>query len=174
MARRGFEARPSVSLNFVAIDFETANNRADSACAIGLVKVVDGEIVERAAHLIRPPSREFLFTWVHGLTWKDVEAADDFGQLWPRLAPLFDGADFLAAHNASFDRRVLHACCDAYGLTAPSPPFRCTVQISRRAWNIRPTRLSDVCQALDIALNHHEALSDANACAQIVLAAHAA
>jgi DNA polymerase III epsilon subunit-like protein len=48
------------------------------------------------------------------------------------------------------------------------------VQISRRAWNIRPTRLSDVCNALDIALNHHEALSDANACAQIVLAAHLA
>ena len=32
-------------LNFVAIDFETAAYRRDSACAIGLVKVVEGAIV---------------------------------------------------------------------------------------------------------------------------------
>lgn len=160
-------------LNFVAIDFETANHRRDSACALGLVKVVDGEIVDRAIHLIRPPTREFAFTWVHGLTWKDVETAEDFGRLWPKLAPLVDGADFFAAHNASFDRGVLYACCAAYGLAAPTLPFRCTVQLSRRTWNIRPTKLSDVCSALGISLNHHEALSDAMACAQIVLAAHA-
>jgi DNA polymerase-3 subunit epsilon len=161
-------------LNFVAIDFETANHRADSACAVGLVKVAGGEIVDKAVHLIRPPSREFAFTWVHGLSWRDVERAEDFGQIWPKLAPLLDGAEFLAAHNAPFDRGVLSACCATYALAAPSLPFQCTVQLSRRAWNIRPTRLSDVCRALDIELNHHEALSDAMACAQIVLAAHAA
>ena len=33
-------------MNFVAIDFETANTQPDSACAVGLVKVVGGEIVE--------------------------------------------------------------------------------------------------------------------------------
>ena len=87
---------------------------------------------------------------------------------------MFEGADFLAAHNASFDRGVLRACCARYGLDMPSQPFRCTVQIARRAWNIRPTKLSDVCRELVIPLNHHEALSDARACAQIVLAAEAA
>jgi len=166
-------AKAAQRLNFVAIDFETANHRPDSACAVGLVKVVDGEIVQTVVRLVRPPTRQFVFTWVHGLTWKHVETADDFGRLWPTLAPLLDGADFLAAHNASFDKGVLNACCAAYGLAAPALPFRCTVQLSRRVWNIRPTRLSDVCNALGIALNHHEALSDAMACAQIVLAAHA-
>jgi DNA polymerase-3 subunit epsilon len=172
-ARTGVTSRRD-ALNFVAIDFETANHRPDSACAVGLVKVAGGRIVERAVHLIRPPSRQFVFTWVHGLTWRDVEQAEDFGQLWPRLAPLLEGAEFLAAHNAPFDKGVLNACCVAYALAAPSLPFQCTVQLSRRAWNIRPTKLSDVCRALDIELNHHEALSDAMACAQIVLAAHAA
>ena len=158
-------------MNFVAIDFETANYRADSACAVGLVKVTDGEIVEKAVHLIRPPTREFVFTYIHGLTWKDVAKAEDFATLWPGIESFFEGAEFLAAHNASFDKGVLHACCASYGLPAPSLPFRCTVQLSRRTWNIRPTKLSDVCQKLGIALNHHEALSDAMACAQIYLAA---
>jgi len=159
-------------MNFVAIDFETASYRRDSACAIGLVKVVGGEIVEQAVHLIRPPTRDFVFTHIHGLTWSHVAKSDDFGKLWPRLAPMLKGASFLAAHNASFDKGVLNACCDSYGIEAPTLPFRCTVQMSRRAWNIRPTKLSDVCAKLGIALNHHEALSDALACARIVLAAN--
>jgi DNA polymerase-3 subunit epsilon len=158
-------------MNFVAIDFETANYRPDSACAVGLVRVVGGEIVNTAVRLIRPPTREFVFTAIHGLTWKDVANADDFGALWPRLEPLLAGATFFAAHNASFDKGVLRACCARYRIRAPSLPFRCTVQISRRAWNIRPTKLSDVCKKLEIPLNHHEALSDAMACAKIVLAA---
>lgn len=158
-------------MNFVAIDFETASYRADSACAVGLVKVTDGEIVEKAVHLIRPPTREFVFTYIHGLSRQDVAKAKDFGALWPDIARFIEGAEFFAAHNASFDKGVLHACCASYGLPAPELPFRCTVQLSRRAWNIRPTKLSDVCAKLGIALNHHEALSDAMACAQIYLAA---
>lgn len=83
-------------MNFVAIDFETANYRASSACSVGFVKVMNGEIVHRGVHLIRPPTREFVFTYVHGLTWQDVAEADDFGTLWPTLEPFLDGAEFLA------------------------------------------------------------------------------
>lgn len=158
-------------MNFLAIDFETANYNSDSACAIGLVKVADGEIVDKAVHLIRPPTKRFTFTHIHGLTWGDVSEAENFGELWPKLEPMFEGAEFLAAHNAPFDRGVLYACCASYGLRAPSTPFRCTVQMARRTWSIYPTKLSNVCRELGIALNHHEALSDAMACAQIVLAA---
>ncbi len=156
--------------DFVAIDFETANNRRDSACAIGLVKVAGGEIVDAAVHLIRPPTRDFVFTYIHGLAWRDVAASPDFGTLWPAIDAFIAGAKFLAAHNASFDKGVLHACCASYGLKAPPQPFLCTVKLSRRTWAITPTRLSDVCRELGIALNHHEALSDAMACARIVLA----
>lgn len=158
-------------MNFVAIDFETANNRRDSACSVGLVKVVGSEIVEKVVHLIRPPSREFLFTHIHGLTWNDVAEADDFGAIWPKIAPLFEGAEFLAAHNAPFDKGVLSACCARYGLEAPRLPFQCTVKIARATWNLFPTKLSNVCDFLGFELNHHEALSDALACARIVLAA---
>ena len=171
-ARRPVARLRGGAANFVAIDFETANYQADSACSIGVVKVMAGEIVATAVHLIRPPTREFVFTHIHGLTWRDVAKSDDFGALWPEIAPLLDGADFLAAHNASFDKGVLHACCARYGLAAPTLAFQCTVQMARRAWNIYPTKLSDVCRSLGIALNHHEALSDATACARIVLAAN--
>ncbi len=161
-------------MNFVAIDFETANNARDSACSVGLVRVVGGVIVETAMRMIQPPTREFLYTYIHGLAWKDVAAAPSFGALWPTLAPMLEGAEFLAAHNAPFDKGVLAACCARYGLAPPVLPFQCTVKMARRAWNLYPTKLSNVCEALGIALNHHEALSDAMACAAIVIAAGAA
>ncbi len=157
--------------NFVALDFETADPGADSACAIGLVKVVEGQVTEKHIHLIRPPRPYFHFTHIHGITWEDCKDKPTFAQLWPRLRAVFDGARFIAAHNASFDKRVLTACCQKAGFPPPSLPFLCTVKLSRALWNIRPTKLSDVCRELAIKLQHHEALSDANACAEIVRAA---
>lgn len=156
---------------FVAIDFETATYRPESACAVGLAFVEDGRLVRAESRLIRPASPEFRFTWVHGLTWADVAGAPDFGAQWPDLRPLLDRADFLAAHNARFDRQVLSACCMAAGFATPDLPWVCTVDLARAMWNLRPTRLPDVCRHLAIPLDHHRAESDARACAEIVLAA---
>ena len=92
--KEDLSARAVAGMNFVAIDFETANYRPDSACALGLVKVVDGIIVDKEVHLIKPPTREFVFTYIHGLTWKDVVKEADFGEIWPKVVPLFHGAEF--------------------------------------------------------------------------------
>jgi len=156
---------------FVALDFETADYQADSACAIGLVRVTDGRIVRRERHLIRPPRRKMLFTSVHGITWQQVADQPCFGDLWPSFEQLFDDVDFIAAHNASFDRRVLMACCESYKIKPPTPRFVCTVKLARSTWDIYPTKLPNVCEHLGIELQHHEALSDAEACAKIVISA---
>ncbi|MGF1608579.1 MAG: 3'-5' exonuclease [Kiloniellales bacterium] len=157
--------------SFAAIDFETANYDRDSACAIGVVVCAEGRIVERQHHLIRPPSERFVFTYLHGIGWEQVAAAPSFGELWPTLRPLLRQVDFLAAHNASFDRSVLHACCQSHGLPALRKSFTCTVDLARRQLSIYPTKLPDVCRRLRIDLRHHQADSDAEACARIVLAA---
>lgn len=157
---------------FVALDFETADYSRDSACALGLVRVENHQIVERAYCLIKPPRRKFVFTYIHGITWEDVANQPTFGELWPSFSPMLAGIDFLAAHNASFDRSVLHKCCEKAELEPPSIPFRCTVQLARQTWNIYPTKLNNVCDHLGITLKHHQAASDAEACALIVMAAH--
>ena len=158
---------------FLAIDFETADYGADSACAVGLVLSRGGRIVRRAVRLIRPPRRAFRFTYIHGITWADVREAPSFAELWPELAPMTEGIDFLAAHNARFDRAVLRACCAAAGLAPPATPFVCTVALARATWGLRPANLPSVCRHLRIPLRHHDPASDALACARIVLAAEA-
>jgi len=156
---------------FAALDFETANFMGESACAIGLVIVDQGKITASISRLIRPPENLFSFTWLHGISWSDVAQKPTFGELWNEISPLLDGVEFIAAHNASFDRSVLMKCCRLYGCLPPADRYLCTMRLSRKMWDIRPTKLSDVCNQFGIPLNHHEAASDALACARIVLRA---
>lgn len=157
--------------SFAAIDFETADNGRDSACAVAVVLVEDGRITQRVHRLIRPPRSRFLFTHIHGLTWDDCRGQPDFAGVWPALRPLIERAAVLVAHNAPFDRGVLNACCHAHGLDPVPLPFACTVRVARAVWGVFPTRLPNVCAHLGIGLDHHDALSDASACAEIALAA---
>jgi DNA polymerase III subunit epsilon len=165
--------RASSPPTFTAIDFETATRAADSACAVALVRVEAGVIVAREVRLVRPPSRHFEFTYLHGIAWRHVARAPVFGDVWAELQHLCAGVEFLAAHNAAFDERVLRACCARAGLPMPRARFSCTVALARRTWRIFPTRLDCVAARLGIALQHHDAMSDASACAEIVLRAHA-
>jgi DNA polymerase-3 subunit epsilon len=156
---------------FAAIDFETANNDRDSACALGVVIVENGQIVERLYEVIRPPTSEMLYTHIHGLTWDDVKGAQRFDVVWKEMAKALKGIEFLAAHNAPFDKKVLVACCETYGLASPEHHFVCTVKLARSQWDLFPTKLPDVCRFLGLKLRHHQADSDAEACARIVMAA---
>lgn len=179
-----FSARPTVSARdlsapltpplpgrFAALDFETADYGRDSACALSIVIVENDAVLDVWTRLIRPPRREFVFTYLHGIAWTHVKNQPSFVELWQEAAQKLEGVDFVAAHNAAFDRSVLRACCEASGYKLPAKPFVCTVKVARAVWNLRPTTLADVCRHLRIPLNHHNAESDAQACARILLAA---
>jgi DNA polymerase-3 subunit epsilon len=153
----------------VSLDFETADNGPDSACAIGMVRIEDARITDTLYRLIRPPRRRMLYTWVHGLSWEDVRDAPFFADVWPDLRAFMQDASHLVAHNAGFDRRVLQGCCAAAGLAPPALPFLCTLKGSRRALHLPSHKLSDVCAHFAIDLTHHHAESDARAAAEILL-----
>ena len=161
---------------FVAIDFETANYYRDSACEIGLAWVEKGKIIRNRSvgFRIRPPTDFFTFTHIHDIDWSMVADEPTFEELWPDIEPILKNADFLVAHNAPFDRSVLNACCEAAGLEMPDIPFKCTLQIARQRWKLKPAKLPDVCKFLDIPFNeeeYHSALYDAMLCAQIMIKA---
>jgi len=165
-------ANADVVPDFVAIDFETANRSPRSAVAMGLTRVVAGEPTKRVATLLRPPTRAFTFTKIHGIGPTDVADAPEFRSAWHAAKELLSGAVFLAAHNSAFDMEVLRASCAAAKESFPRQPWLCTVALARAVWSIVPTRLPSVCRRLGVPLvQHHNAGSDADACAAIVCAA---
>jgi DNA polymerase-3 subunit epsilon len=129
--------------------------------------------VERQQWLIRPPRQTFTLTSIHGLRWNDVRHARTFAEVWADARVMLHGADYLAAHNASFDRRVLAACCTAANLEPPPFQFLCSLRMSKQTWSLPAYRLPELADHLGIELEHHDAASDAGACAQIVVAAKA-
>ena len=101
-----------MGLDFVAVDFEIANHDPSSACAMGLAFVRGGHLTESTSYLIRPPSREFVFTYLHRLTWHDVSDAPRFCDLWDNLRQRLS-SEILVAHNATFDKLVFTECLRA-------------------------------------------------------------
>ena len=157
-------------MDFVAIDFETANASRNSACAIGAVVVKDSVIVERRYSLINPQvpfSKHCSF--IHGIDERVVKKAPTFYDIHQMLFDMLNGQT-VAAHNASFDVAVLRSSCESRGLIMPEFNEFCSVEMSRKAWPDLPYhRLNYLCEHFGIALKHHNAVEDATACAMIIL-----
>ena len=163
-----------MSLSFCAIDFETANAYRGSPCAVGLVKVVDGVIVDSRRWLMRPPEGYDRFddfnTMLHGLTPQMVDGEPRFNERLPEILAFADGLPFVA-HNAAFDMGVIRDACDVSDLDWPSASYACTLVFSRMTWSLLSYSLPWVAEAAGIRFDrHHDPDADARAAASILLA----
>ena len=160
-------------LDFTTIDFETANNHAASPCAVGLVRVRDGKIVETYSQLFRPPVGHDFFSEfnirVHGIRQADVANKPNWRDVAPTMLE-FIGEDVLIAHNAQFDMGVLAAAADVEALSLPEISYACSLMMARKSYSLESYRLNAVAYAAGHEeFNHHDALADAEACALIVI-----
>lgn len=159
-------------MNFIAFDFETANFQKHSACSVALVCVQNNQIVDQFYSLIQP---ETDFHWkniqIHGIRPADVVDAPKFPEVWEKIRHYFQPNHVIVAHNAPFDNSVLKGCLAYYDL--PFQPYMslCSVQTSRRLYpHFKNHKLNTVSAELAIELHdHHNALADSQACAEIIL-----
>jgi DNA polymerase III subunit epsilon len=161
------------NLSFAAIDFETATGYPSSACAVGIVIVDHGLITSQWHAFIQPPDNLY---WhgnirVHGIRPYDTLYEPDFFEIYPEIRNRLSGRT-IVAHNEAFDRNVLKQSMLFYGLPYEdlniADKWECTLRIYRRK-GFRPAGLKACCYQMGIELNHHHALSDALACAQLYL-----
>jgi DNA polymerase-3 subunit epsilon len=162
-----------MSTSFVAIDFETANAGRASACAVGIVKVVDGVITETFSSLIRPHGRHSEFGKVqvskHGITADQVQSAPNMREIWPQVEA-FIGDFPLVAHNASFDFSVLQKTLRSWNILIEAPLGYCTYLSAKQRYSLISYRLPDLVNEFHLnPFNHHDALADARACAELAL-----
>jgi DNA polymerase-3 subunit epsilon len=164
-----------MTIDFVAIDFETANEKRASACAVALVFFEDGRVSKEYEWLIRPPRHLDYFnpfnTQIHGITSSDVVDKPRFNEIWPDIHELIHNR-LVAAHNASFDISVLRQLLDGYRLSYPDIEFICTYNVARKTWDQQVSySLKNIGNQLGYLLNHHHASDDARICGKILVEA---
>lgn len=158
--------------NFTAIDFETANEARGSACSIGLARVETGVIVDTFYSLICPDPLYFnpRNVAIHNITAEMCKRAPTMVQLWPQLKPWIEG-QILVGHNVSFERSVLNHFYLKESVKDPALDYLCTLYLSKVHLNgLQNYSLPTVYKSLfEKEVNHHDALEDAKACAEIAI-----
>ncbi len=149
---------------FTALDFETASGYRNSICQVGLVRMENGILVKEINILVQPPDNYYWsrFTDIHGITAKDTANALTFAQVWCQIAPYIENQNVIAHNGFGFDFPVLAKTLEYYNLQTPNYNKFCTYRIYK-------SNLANLCKQHNIALNHHDALSDARACAVLYL-----
>lgn len=149
--------------SFTAVDFETATWTPNSICQVGIVRMENGEVTETVNELVQPPKNAYYHKniEVHGIRPEHTSEARDFEHIWFDIKHLIEDQVFVA-HNANFDVNCLRSTLAFYDIVQPQFEIRCTRIIYRRG-------LAYLSKKYKIPLNHHDALSDANACAQLYL-----
>jgi len=161
--------------DFVAIDFETANAKRCSPCALGIAVVENGKVTTKRNWIIKP-HKEYLWfdainSMIHGMIEFDIEKAPEFPDIWPEIFPYLNKQTIIA-HNASFDLSVLRRTIELYQIEYPDLGFYCTQLVSKALWpNLSSYRLDLLASFLEIPLQHHNPLDDANCAAEIVIRA---
>lgn len=148
--------------NFTAIDFETAQGYRWSICQVGLVRVENGRITEELSLLVQPPNNQYWYRFIeiHGIGPRDTATAPTFDKVWHQLEPFIQNQTVVAHNGLSFDFPVLAQTLEYYGMPEPDYTKRCTYRIYK-------DNLASLCRNHKIELNHHDALSDARACAEL-------
>ncbi len=177
--------------DFIAIDFETANQSPSSVCSVGVVMVLDGQVADSFYSLIQPEPNYYNYRCqqVHGLSRQDTDEAPVFSKVWGQLEEKISDVYFadktaidnkwdliasipFVAHNARFDEGCLKAAFKVYQMDYPDYRFYDTLTASRRQFghSLPNHQLQTVAAACGYDLkNHHHALADAEACAAIAL-----
>lgn len=160
-------------MDFITLDFETANRNRNSACELGLTFVKDGIVGETRSWLVKPIPNDFDYfnILLHGIRPEMVQDQPEFNALWPEVQPLLEG-QFVIAHNAGFDISVLRRTLEQYSLPFPNMSYACSYIFAKRVWEGLPSYgLKELCAKNEIDFRHHRAGPDSRATAELALKA---
>ena len=154
-----------------ALDFETTGLNEPGAVSLALIRQEDGKVIYKKYFLINPEKPiEYGAYKVHGISEKKVAKQPNFAEIWKEIEPYISG-QFIVAHNAQYDAKVLTYNLERYGLNWKPFFTVCTCDNAKKVIpknEVGNYKLDSVCKYLNIQLEkHHDARDDTEACRQI-------
>lgn len=160
-----------MSNRFIVFDVETPNEANDRISAIGISIIENNEVIENFYSLVNPEAHFKPFNiQLTGITPEMVADKPAFSKLWKQIEPIMNSG-LLVAHNARFDMNVLAKCLYDYSIDwQPYAYYACTCVMGRACYpELENHKLNTLCEHLQINLDHHNAGSDSQACASLLL-----
>jgi DNA polymerase III subunit epsilon len=160
-------------MEFIAIDVETANADMASICQIGIAKYRSGELIDEWSSLINPEDYfDFINIDIHGISEDDVIEAPTFPEIVGELNRFF--LDSICVSHTHFDRVSIERAFAKYSLLPIKTTWLDSARVARRAWEECAWSgygLANVCKIIGYEFKHHDALEDAKASGQVLIAA---
>lgn len=158
-----------MAINFVAIDFETANQDRASACSVGMTKVINGVITDTYYSLINPECEFDTYnTYIHGINSEMVQGERTYAEIYTDVLNFSE--DFpLVAHYAPFDMGVVRDSNDRYSISDFKKEYFDSYYLSTQYIQSLNYKLSTLAGMIGFDFNHHDALEDSRACAALIL-----
>lgn len=162
-------------MNFVAIDFETANSNRSSPCSLGISVVENSKIVLKKEWLIKPYNNHYnqKNIEIHNITPEMTINEPEFYQLWDEIKPYLENK-LILAHNANnMEYKVLKNTLELYKIPFNELDFQFvdTLSLSKSLFSwLKDYKLSTICRLLGISFNQdyiHNSLYDANLTAKL-------
>ncbi len=160
-------------MDFVAIDFETANEDLASICQIGLVHFQDGKVVESYKKYIDPEDYfSEMNISIHGITEDFVDGSPTFPEIYKEIADFMNGK--IIVSHTNFDRSAWNRTLLRYSLPDLDIEWLDSARVVRRTWEKYAWSgygLANVARDLGIVFEHHDALEDATAAGLVLVRA---
>ena len=160
-------------MKFTAIDVETSNADMSSICQIGIAQFENGVLINEWTSLIDPEDYfDPINESIHGISEEDIEDAPTFPEVFEKIQSLF--SDTIIVSHTHFDRVSIGRAIAKYSLLPLENCWIDSAKVVRRAWEELSRSgygLSNVCKIIGYEFKHHDALEDAKACGNILLAA---
>ncbi len=158
--------------DFVVFDIETTglSPKNSKITEIGAIKIINGEIAESYSQLINPGvAIPELIVKLTGITDEMVAEKPNISEILPSFKE-FIGDSVLVAHNAAFDMGFIRENYKAIDTLIDNPVLD-TLELSRAVFpGLKSHKLNLIARHLKVdLLNHHRAVDDALATANILL-----
>ncbi|MEM8770429.1 MAG: exonuclease domain-containing protein [Pseudomonadota bacterium] len=162
-------------MEFVALDVELANPDMSSICQIGVARFSESKVTDEWATLVDPETHfDAMNVYIHGIDEERVLGAPTFEVVFNEIQRRL--SDQIVVTHTHCDRVALQRACSLSEL----PQVQCTwldsARVVRRTWPELARSgygLANVCDKIGYQFKHHDALEDAKAAGQILLAASA-
>ncbi len=154
--------------NYVVLDIENPNTKADSICSIAFIQVKDGNVINKKYILINPEDRfDDINMRVNKITPNMVKDAITFDVFWKDNKDIIENS-IIIGHAVKYDLSVISKTLIKYNIALPTLKVVCTQKLAQKYLDISHYKLDQVCDYLNIDLEyHHNALCDTTASLEI-------